>query len=190
MRARLLAVAAFLAAAVGGGLFFVNWDSGAASTIADLPGGFEAYDRSKCSIAPCNAPACQQARNILADAGSADTLHLVECPVRVGVVARAVLADGGTILSASPYQQIRFIAMRDPGTGAVAVPVDDAGWPQFAVAVGTPGCRKRPAGTSLALCSRVDGGDQGDENQAPAAELTGGGCVGVPCGVIAGDEPP
>jgi hypothetical protein len=187
MRAKLLALAAALAA-LGSGVFFLTFSDAEQASLPESFGNLEIVDRSQCSISACNAAQCVQAANILSDAGSSCTLRFVECPFRVGARARAWFADGGVTLSASKYQQVKLVAMRCGSS--LAIPVDDAGFPVYMAATGTPGCRKRDAGMPLASCSKLDGGDQGTDNQAPAAELTGAGCTSVPCGVIAGDEPP
>jgi hypothetical protein len=86
-------------------------------------------------------------------------------------VALGQRLDGG----AHRYQQMRFVAERCPVDGgfAVGVPVDDAGWPLFAVVVRPHPCAWRPAGTLAALCLLIDAGDPGDENTMACVEVAG-----------------
>lgn len=188
MRARLLALAAFLAAAAGGGIYFVNFNTATVDRLSDGFGALEVIDRSQCTMANCNAAACNQAANILADAGSACTLKLVDCPIRLGPRARAMAADAGVIFSASKYQQVRLIAMRCAGVGGpnFAVPVDDNGWPSFATTPVALTCAWKPVGGSN--CVRLDGGDPGNENTMQPGQFVGAGCVLKSCWEFAGDS--
>ena len=193
MRARLLALAAFLSAAAVSTVAFLNWNTGERETLAGAFGAFEVVDRSFCTSAPCGAQACDQAHDVLADAGSSCTLRLVECPVRLGARARAQAADAGVAFSDAGYQQVRFVAMRCPVDGGftVGVPVNDAGWPVYSVSAINSPCAWKP--TAGADCSRVaeDGGlsDPGARNTMQAGRWVGAGCARTACVVVAGEEP-
>ncbi len=186
MKARLVAIAALLTAAGAGSIFFVNWDTAQVEKLPISFGAFEVFDKSQCTTSACGTAACDIARDHLTDSGFGScTLRFIECPVRLGQRARNLGLDAGVTFGPGKYQQVRLTAMRC-GT-ALGIAVDNNGWPTYAVATGTPGCKRRDAGVPVAQCQRVDGGNQGDENQYPASELTGAGCTPVPCGVIFGD---
>lgn len=197
LKARLLALAAALSVLAAGTVTFLNWNT--ANSLDSLTGGvglLETIDRSKCSVAACNAPTCVTAQGILNDAGTPCTVGFVDCDVRIGAPARAMAADAGVVFSAASYQRARFIGMRCAVDGGFAytVPVTDAGWPIFAVTTATPGCVRAPldGGTScLRAGAAVDGGSRffGTGNVFPAAQAAGSNCDAVQCGVIYGDDP-
>ncbi len=184
MKARLLAIAAFLATLAGGSIVYVNWSDGTEATLVGGFGAFEVVDKSRCDVSACNAAQCQQARNILIDGGSEATLVLAECPVRFGQKARNLASDAGIVFSAAKYQQVRFVAMK-LGT-SYAVAVDDAGWPVHAVAAINQPCAWKPAGGSN--CTRGDAGDPGFENVMQPGDWVGAGCVRKSCVIVAGDS--
>lgn len=196
MKAHLLALAAFLAAA-GAGVYFVNFTDGTVSRFSGSFGGLEVVDKKQCVVTACNAAQCVAANNILADAGSSDTTRFVECPVRLGPRGRALAADAGVTLSLRPdggpalYQQVKLVALRHvrPDGGlSFGIPVDDAGWPVYTVSTSPHSCAWRPLGVAAALCKRTDGGDPGAENTLKAGEFAGAGCLLKPCFEMAGDS--
>jgi hypothetical protein len=183
MKNKLLALATTLSA-LAAGVYFVNFDSGAVDPQLENFGAFETYDKSQCVTSACNTIQCQQALDILADAGSSCTPRFAECPIRVSQRIRNIGADAGFNFGPEKYQNIKLIALK---CGArFGVPVEANGWPTFAVASGTPGCVYKPQGGA---CTRLDGGDPGVDNQYPVGQLTGAGCLSVTCGCIAGDCP-
>lgn len=198
MKARLLALAAVLAALAGGAVKFLNWsDATTADAFTGGVGLLEIIDRSKCSVAACNATTCKQAQAILDDAGTPCTVGFVDCSVRIGAPARALAADAGFAFGPQSYQRVRLIGMRcaaDGGGFAYGVPVTDAGWPIFAVTTTTPLCVRAPldGGTScLRAGALLDGGAKffGTGNVFPATQAAGSNCQPVECGVVFGDDP-
>lgn len=189
MKARLVAIAAALIAG-GVGIFFYAYNDAAQAEFAGGAGALEIIDRSQCSMSNCNAAACNQAQNILNDAGSGScSLKMVECPVRLGARARALAADAGVSFGPGRYQQVRFVAMKCPsqdGGNAFGVAVDDAGWPVFATSsVAFPCAWKARDG---GVCTRVDGGNPGFENTMQPGQFAGAGCQLKACVEIAGDS--
>lgn len=197
MKARLLALAAVLALAGVGAVKFLNWnDATSADAVTGGVGLLEVIDRSKCSVAACNAPTCTQAQGILNDAGTPCTVGFVDCSVRIGAPARAMAADAGFTFGPQIYQRVRLIGMRCAVDGgfAYAVPVTDAGWPIFAVTTTTPLCVRAPldGGTScLRKGLQPDGGAAffGTGNVFPSGQAAGSNCEQVECGVVFGDDP-
>lgn len=197
MKARLLALAAALSVLAAGTVTFLNWNT--ATSLDSLTGGvglLETIDRSKCSVAACNAPTCVGAQAILNDAGTPCTVGFVDCSVRVGAPARAMAADAGFIFGPASYQRVRLIGMRCAVDGGFAytVPVTDAGWPIFAVTTAAPLCVRAPldgGSACLRAGAAVDGGARffGTGNVFPAAQAAGSHCDQVECGVVFGDDP-
>lgn len=192
MKARLVALAAFLLASGAGTLVFLNYNDGSsADSFAGGVGEFEIVTRNQCSMSNCNAAACNQAQNILTDAGmGACSIKMVDCPVRVGARARNLAADAGLRIPAGRYQEMRFIAMRCPGVDgglAFGVPVDDAGWPTFAASVVALPCawKSRDGGPA---CTKSDGGDPGFENTMQPGKFAGTDCQPKLCNEFAGDS--
>ncbi len=189
MKAKLAALALFLAAA-GAGTYFLNLNSGLEdTTLPDSFGALESYDKSRCVVTACNALECDQAGNLLADAGFPNALRrFIECPFRVGQRARNLGADAGfTFASASPYQQLKVIAIRQPaadGGFAFGIPTNDNGWPAYSVSVGTFPCAWKP--TAGAACTQSDGGNPGVQNTMQPNLWAGAGCVRKACTEIAG----
>lgn len=195
MKQRLLALAATVAALGAGTVVFLNWESGALEAqLADV-GNWEAIDRDSCSMRACNASSCVQAQNVLADAGSACLTRFVACDFRVGPALRNRAADAGVTLGPKKYQRIELIALRCPaidGGFSFGVPMDDSGWPIYAVTPNvTPRCVRAPAGNSTCLRALSDGGTRffGELNVFPAAEARGTGCEPCGCTVMFGDDP-
>lgn len=197
MKARLLALAAALSILAAGRVVFLNWNT--ATSLDALTGGvglLETIDRSKCSVAACNAAACTTAQGILNDAGTPCTVGFVDCSVRIGATARAMAADAGFTFGPASYQRVRLIGMRCAVDGGFAytVPVTDAGWPIFAVTITTPLCVRAPldGGSScLRAGAAPDGGARffGTGNVFPASQAAGSHCDAVECGVVFGDDP-
>jgi hypothetical protein len=188
MKAKLLALAAFLAAA-GAGVYFVDFDTGGVTAMAESFGNFEVVDKSQCSMGPCNTAQCNASRNILADAGSPCLLRLVECPVRLGQRARNQAADAGVAFPAGKYHQVQFVAVRCAAAGggfSLGVPVDDAGFPVNAVSSVPHPCAWKP--TAGATCARADGGNPGVENTMQPGNWVGAGCVRKACVEFAGES--
>lgn len=78
------------------------------------------------------------------------------------------------------------------GGKAYAYPTDlDDGGVEYLVVTDAP-CVRRRAGAPVASCRRrqPDGGarDFGELNRFPADEAVGGGCEGVACSVVAGED--
>ncbi|MBK7865210.1 MAG: hypothetical protein IPJ65_42755 [Archangiaceae bacterium] len=194
MKRRLLALAAALSAAGAGSLLLVNRDTG--EPVTAPPGAFEILNRSACSVAACNANLCNQAENVLADAGSTCTTRLVTCDVRVGAQARAWATANGLTLGPQRYQRLRFVGLRCPGAdggSSFGVPMGDDGLPQFAsLAQQTPLCVRAPvAGGTSCQRSERDGGFRffGSGNVFPATESNGDpSCKPVGCSVLFGDD--
>jgi hypothetical protein len=195
VKARLLALAALVAAAGAGTLVLVDWDT--AQPVKAPPGAFEILDRTSCTVAACGAQLCAQADNVLVDAGSACSTRLVTCDVRVGQQARDWAADAGLTLGAKRYQRLRFVGLRCPGAdggSSFGVPMDSTGMPQFAsVTTQAPRCARAPLDGGLD-CLRtgaaVDGGARffGTGNVFLAGEASGTQCEAVQCGVVFGDD--
>lgn len=192
MRQRLLALAALVSAAGAGTLVLADWDTGLPVNVP--PGGFEVLDRSDCTPAVCGLNACDNANNVLADAGDPCRTRLVACDVRIGGKARAWLSDAGLTLGPKPYQRIQFIGLRCPaadGGFAFGVPMDDNGLPQFVRAVAqTPRCVRAPVGNTTCLRAETDGGSRffGEMNVFPSGEARGAGCEACGCVHMAGDS--
>jgi hypothetical protein len=181
MRARLLALAALVAAAGAGTLLLVDWDT--AQPVKAPPGAFEFIDRSTCAVAACGAQLCIQADNVLVDAGSACTTRLVTCDVRVGQQARDWAADAGLTLGAKRYQRIRFVGLRCPGAD---------GGSSFSVTTQTPRCVRAPLDGGLDCLRTPPGGAPtffGTGNVFAAGEASGTQCEPVSCAVVFGDNP-
>lgn len=199
-RARIIALATILAGLGAGTVKFLygNAPSVAAAMQADtVVGGFgslEVLDRSQCSVAACNAPACQQAQAVLDDAGQACAVGFVDCSVRIGAKARTLASSAGVTLGPQTYQRVRLIGMRCAVDGGFTygVPVDDAGWPIYAVTTATPLCVRAPLDGGLD-CERDegDGGSRfiGTGNVFPVAKGVGAQCEAVECTVFSGDDP-
>jgi hypothetical protein len=195
-RNQLIALAATLAAA-GAGIYRYTTSTQALDQQWP-PGAFEIFDRDSCSVATCNAPLCQQADAVLADAGSSCSSRLVTCDARIGQSARDWLADAGLpALGPSRYQRIRFVGLRCAaidGGSAFAVPMDDNGLPQFmSAAQVTPLCVRAPVdGGTACLRDRGDGDGGkffGAGNVFPAGQAAGANCDQVNCTVVYGDDP-
>jgi hypothetical protein len=182
---QLLLLAAFLASAGAGTIFFVNLNTGAVDRMPDSFGNFEVLDRNLCTSSACNAAECQRALNILVDAGSQCTVRFVDCPVRLGQRARNIAADAGVVFSAAKYQQVRFVVERCP-SGGMAVPVDDNGFPIFTTqSVQYPCAWKNP--DAGGVCTLTDGGDPGLFNTMQPGAFTGAGCQRKSCSEFQGD---
>lgn len=196
MKARLLALAAFLATA-GAGIYFFNLNTGAPFSLPSSFGVFEIVDRNQCTVSACGAPACDNALALLLDGGVSDaTIKFVECPFRIGPRVRNLAADAGVIFSSTQYQMVKLIVMNRPTAGggiATGIPVDDNGWPSFAVAHGTYPCAWKAAPTDD--CTLIDGGviderssDGGwDPNTKLPGQFAGTNCTRKTCVEIAGD---
>jgi hypothetical protein len=195
-RAQLIAVAVAVTALGAGTVRFFTAQSGSPQfdTFVGGAGMLEILDRSKCTVAACNAPLCQQAQAALDDAGQPCTVGFVDCSVRLGTTARAIAADAGAALSSSSYVRARLVGMRCSaidGGFAYAVPVDDAGWPVYMVNVTTPLCVRAPLDGGN-TCLRDDGSGPrffGTGNVFPAAQASGTNCDQVECTVVYGDDP-
>jgi len=192
MKQKLLALAALLSTAAG--LIFVSFDSTPPEVVSAPAafGNFEVPDRNLCDISPCNTAACDLALAHLRDGGeTVATPRFVECPVRVQPAFRARAFDAGVSIPAGKYHQIRFIALCK--SGACAVPVDDNGWPSYAVGRQAHKCAWKLNATDL--CFQGDGGviderssDGGwDPNTRQPGDFTGPGCTRRSCVEIAGD---
>lgn len=170
MKARLLAIVAALAA-VGGGIYFVNWN-----TAEIVASAVEIVDFNSCSTSACTTPSCIAGNNHLADAGSSCILRTAECAAR--------RLDGG-----SRYWQVEVTAMRCPrpsGGFNWSVAVNDAGiLLDSAVTKQFPCAWKPNAG---AACTKLDGGNPGVENTMQPGQWIGAGCVRKSCIEIAGDS--
>lgn len=196
-RAQLLGAATLLVGLAAGSVVYFSGSS-ATTDLDSLTGGLgllDLVDRSQCSVAVCNAPACTAAKNILQDAGSPCTVGFVDCSVRVGPVARAISADAGLVLSSALYQPLRLVGMRCPVDGGFTygVPVDDAGWPLFALSLRVPGCVRAPLDGGTNCLRDLHDGDGGrwfgTGNVFSAANAAGSNCDQVECTVIYGDDP-
>lgn len=188
MKAKLVALALALAAS-SSGTYFLNWNTAEEdTTIPDSFGGLEAYDKSRCVVSVCNSTECITARNHLDDAGFPNALlRFIDCPFRIGDRARAEAADAGFVFSASPYQQIKLIAMRVAAQGggfAFGIATKDNGWPIEAVATGVFPCAWKP--NAGAACTLADGGNPGLQNTMQPGDWVGAGCVRKACVEVAG----
>lgn len=196
-RAQLLAVATAIGTLAAGTVVFLRGtDSGDLSGTVLSTGMLQALDLSACTASVCNAPACTQAKNELADAGSPCTVGFESCSFRIGQRARDLAADAGTVLGPQTYQRLKLVGMRCAVDGGFtyAIPVDDNGWPLYAVSQDTPPCVRAPLdGGSSCLRTGVlpDGGAGffGTGNVFPAAQAAGSNCDRVECGVFYGDDP-
>lgn len=195
MRARLLALVAVLSVASAGAVkFFYFSDATSADTLVGGIGLLEMVDRSTCTVAACNAAQCQQAQAILDDAGTSCKVGFVDCSVRIGQGARDLASDAGVALGPQTYQRLRIVGARCAVDGGFAygVPVNDAGWPVFAVSTTTPLCGRAPYDGGVD-CQRDegDGGSRfiGTGNVFPVSKAVGAQCEPVECAVFAGDDP-
>lgn len=193
MKARLLALAAALSL-LGAGAVKLFYFSDA--TPADGIGLLEMVDRSTCTVAACNAAPCKQAQAVLDDAGTACTVGFSDCSMRIGNATRAMATAQGVTLGPQRYQRVRLIGMRCAVDGGFAygVPVDDAGWPVYAVATTTPLCVRAPldGGTDCLRSGDPFSPDPrffGTGNVFPVGQSSGSQCEPVECSVFAGDDP-
>lgn len=197
-KGQLLAVAAAISALAAGTVVFLTQNSADSSIdgTTAAPTMFQLVDRSTCSVAACNSTQCTQAKNVLNDAGSPCTVGFADCSARVGPVARNIAADAGLVFGPALYQRVRFVGMRCPVAGGFtyAIPVDDAGWPVFALQTTTPLCVRAPldGGTNCLRQGLLpDGGAGffGTGNVFPSALSAGSNCDQVECTVVYGDDP-
>lgn len=202
MKQRLLALAAVLSALGGGTVVFLNWNDAKVDPTLESAGVWQVVDKSKCNVRACNAQACTDATNVLQDAGSSCVPRFADCDVRVSPYVRQVAQTNGLTLGPQKYQRVTFVALRCPGSDggfAFGVPVDDGGWPVYAVATGqTPLCVRAPLdGGNTCLRRLSDGGTTffGAGNVFNATESAGSNCepVAAGCsaagGIVFGDDP-
>jgi len=188
MKQKLVAIALFVGSLVAG-TYFVNWETAELdTTLPDAFGAFESYDRSRCTSDPCTTAPCLAARRHLDDAGFTNAvLREVECPFRIGQKVRNLAADAGFAFSASPYQQIRLVAMRRPGIDggfSFAIATKENGWPMDAIATGVFPCAWRPS--LAATCLQADGGAAPVRATMQPGQWSGAGCVRKACVELAG----
>lgn len=195
MKARLAALAAAVSLLGAGAALFFNWESAEVEGTITSVGNWEMIDKSSCTMRLCNAPACDVARDHLADAGRASCdPRFFACDFRITQKVRNLAADAGVTLGPQKYQRLELVALRCPaidGGFAFGVPMDDSGWPIYAVSQTVPRCVRAPLDGGL-TCRRdeKDGGSRffGTGNVFPSGEAIGTGCEACGCTVVYGDS--
>lgn len=194
MRQKILALAALIAAAGAGTVWFVNFEDAHVERGFINIGAWEVIDMDSVTMRACNTQQCTAAQNILEDAGSSCIPRFAAADFRIGQRLRNLATDAGVTLGSQKYQRIELIAMRCPGVDggfAFGVPMTDAGWPIYAVAVTPPRCVRAPTDGGSCLRRLPDAGAVffGVGNVMPVDAGVGAQCEPCGCGVMFGDNP-